>query len=264
MHLTECPFAARKNELNEKKGAAKMIQIRKSAERGQANFGWLDSKHTFSFGQYYDPAHMGFKALRVINEDRIKGGTGFGTHPHRDMEIVSYVVSGALEHKDSIGTTAVIRAGDVQRMSAGTGIQHSEYNHSPTQEAHFLQIWILPSKTGIPPSYDQKSFSGEFQNGDLVLVASREGRAGSITLNQDVNIFAANSPKSGKQTVSLNRGRGAWIQVVRGQVEISAVGPVLEAKPVVLAAGDGASIDDANSITLSWRADSEFLVFDLP
>src|SRR5262245_12304376 len=167
-----------------------MITIRKAADRGHENHGWLDTHHTFSFADYYDPAHMGFRALRVINDDRVSGGKGFGTHPHRDMEIISYVLEGGLAHKDSTGTGAVIRPGDVQRMSAGTGVLHSEFNASPNDEVHFLQIWIVPSKRGIKPSYEQKMFSDGDKRGTLKLVASPDGRDGSVTIHADAQVYA--------------------------------------------------------------------------
>jgi redox-sensitive bicupin YhaK (pirin superfamily) len=168
-----------------------MITIRKAKERGHANHGWLNTYHTFSFANYYDPKHMGFRSLRVINEDRVSPGNGFGTHGHRDMEIITYVLEGALEHKDSIGTGSVIERGDVQRMSAGTGIRHSEFNHSKTEPVHFLQIWLLPETEGLPPSYEQQNFSPAKTPGKLQLVAARDGREGAVTVHQDVDLYAA-------------------------------------------------------------------------
>lgn len=232
-----------------------MIQVRKSAERGHVEHTWLDSKHSFSFGYYYDPAYMGFGVLRVINEDKIKGGTGFDTHPHRDMEIISYLVDGALEHKDSMGNTAVIRPGEVQRMSAGTGVKHSEYNRFKDQDAHLIQIWILPEKLGIAPGYEQKSFVSDFANGDLVLVASKAGRKGSVSMNQDVDMYAAKSETGGQTSLKTQGERRFWVQVLRGKVDVNGVG---------LEAGDGAGLSQITSIDLRWDKGSEFLLFDLP
>ena len=232
-----------------------MIKIRKSGARGHANHGWLDSHHTFSFADYFDASHMGFSVLRVINEDRIKGGTGFGTHGHRDMEIISYVIDGALEHEDSMGTKAVIHPGDVQRMSAGTGVRHSEQNHHKDQTAHFLQIWILPKATGLPPGYDQKSFAKDFNRGGLVLVGSESGRDGSVKINQDVDLYAAKAKEPGEAVIKIAESRRAWLQVIKGQVNIA--GDSLQP-------GDGAAIEGVRSLNLTWAADSEFLVFDLP
>ena len=232
-----------------------MIQVRKSAERGHVEHTWLDSKHSFSFGYYYDPAYMGFGVLRVINQDKIKGGTGFDTHPHRDMEIISYLVDGALEHKDSMGNTAVIRPGEVQRMSAGTGVKHSEYNHFKDQDAHLIQIWILPEKLGIAPGYEQKSFVSDFANGDLVLVASKSGRNGSVSMNQDVDMYAAKSETGGQTSLQTKGERRFWVQVLRGKVDVNGVG---------LEVGDGAGLSEITSIDLRWDKGSEFLLFDLP
>lgn len=232
-----------------------MIQVRKSAERGHVEHTWLDSKHTFSFGYYYDPAHMGFSVLRVINEDKIKGGTGFDTHPHHDMEIISYLVEGALEHKDSMGNKAVIRPGEVQRMSAGTGVKHSEYNHYKDRDAHLLQIWILPEKMGIKPGYEQKSFSSDFSCSDLILVASKDGRHGSVSMNQDVDMYAAKAQDEGEKTLKTYAHRHLWVQVVKGQVMVDGVG---------LQEGDGAGISKVEAVKLKWTKGSEFLVFDLP
>ena len=232
-----------------------MIQVRKSTERGDANHGWLKSKHTFSFGEYYDENHIGFGALRVINEDRIDGGTGFGTHGHRDMEIISYVVEGAIEHRDSMGTDSVIKPGEVQRMSAGTGIRHSEYNHSKDKTTHFLQIWIVPSKVGMAPSYDQKSFANDFLSGDLILVASFAGRNGSVTINQDVDMYAAKVLEAGEKILKTSKHRKFWIQVIKGEVS---------AEKTVLKAGDGAGISGVDSLNMKWNKESEFILFDLP
>jgi quercetin 2,3-dioxygenase len=233
-----------------------MISVRRSDERGAANLGWLDSRHTFSFGDYYDARHMGFGPLRVINEDRVRPGAGFGTHGHRDMEIISYVLEGALEHKDSIGTGSVIRPGDVQRMSAGTGIRHSEFNHSDKDPVHFLQIWLLPERDGLPPSYEQKTFGDDDKRGGLRLVASRDGRDGSVTVHQDAEIFAAVLNKSETVSHALPGGRQAWVQVVRGAVAVNGE---------ELRAGDGAEVKDVARLDVSARSDgSEILLFNLP
>jgi quercetin 2,3-dioxygenase len=232
-----------------------MITIRSAQDRGIANFGWLDSRHTFSFGNYYNPKQMGFADLRVINEDKVTPGQGFGTHEHRDMEIISYVLEGALEHKDSIGTGSVIRSGDVQRMSAGTGIQHSEFNASTTEPVHFLQIWVLPEQKGIQPGYEQKTFTEAEKRGTLRLVGSRDGRDGSITIHQDVNFYATALREGEMVNHSLAVGRVAWLQVVRGAVQVN---------DQTLTAGDGAAITQEAQITLQGSSsDAEVLLFDL-
>lgn len=232
-----------------------MITIRPAQDRGRAHFGWLDSRHTFSFGEYFDPNHMGFADLRVINEDKVSPGNGFATHGHRDMEIISYVLDGALEHKDSIGNGSVIRPGDVQRMSAGTGIMHSEYNASKTDPVHFLQIWILPEQKGIDPGYEQKTFTHEDRQGQLRLVGSRDGRDGSVTIHQNVNLYAALLQEGDTVSYSLTSGRVAWIQVARGAVQLN---------DYDLTAGDGAAISEAELITLQGRSnDAEVLLFDM-
>ncbi|MBM0745511.1 pirin family protein (plasmid) [Phormidium sp. CLA17] len=232
-----------------------MITIRSAQDRGIANFGWLDSHHTFSFGNYYDPNYMGFAALRVINEDKVTPGQGFGTHAHRDMEIISYVLEGALEHKDSIGTGSVIRPSDVQRMSAGTGIQHSEFNASSTEPVHFLQIWILPEQNGIQPGYEQKTFAETEKRDTLLLIGSRDGRDGSITIHQDVNLYATALQEGDKVSHPVAEGRVAWLQVVRGAVQVN---------ELTLTAGDGAAIAQEAQITLQGASnDSEVLLFDL-
>jgi len=233
-----------------------MLIVRKSDERGTADLGWLYSRHTFSFSDYYDPQHMGFGPLRVINEDRVSPGQGFGTHGHQDMEIISYVLEGALEHKDSIGTGSVIRPGDVQVMSAGTGIRHSEFNHSKTEPVHFLQIWIVPDREGIAPRYDQKRFPDNEKRGRLRLVGSSDGRDGSIVIHQDVQFFAAVLNTGEQVTHALPAGRRAWLQVVRGAVETN--GQRIDA-------GDSAAVDDEAALTVTARNDdAEILVFDLP
>ncbi len=233
-----------------------MISVRHAAERGTANFGWLDSRHTFSFGDYHDPEQMGFGALRVINEDRVSPGQGFGTHGHRDMEIISYVLEGALEHKDSIGTGSVIRPGDVQIMSAGTGIRHSEFNHSKTEPVHFLQIWVVPDRQGIAPRYEQKTFPDADKRGRLRLVGSSDGRDGSVIIHQDAKIFAALLNTGDHVTHALPHERRAWLQVVRGTVAMNGL---------ELHTGDGAAVEDEPTLTVTAKLDgTEILVFDLP
>jgi redox-sensitive bicupin YhaK (pirin superfamily) len=231
-----------------------MITLRPARERGHAEHGWLDSRHTFSFADYHDPKHMGFRALRVINEDRVAPGQGFGTHPHRDMEIISYVLDGALEHKDSMGTGSVIRLGDVQRMSAGTGVLHSEFNASKSAPVHFLQIWILPDRAGLPPGYEQKSFPAGERNNQLRLVASKDGRGGALTVHQDVSLYAALLDAGATVRHPLAPGRHAWVQVARGAVDLGGKR---------LSAGDGAAVSDEAEIALQAQEASEVLVFDL-
>jgi redox-sensitive bicupin YhaK (pirin superfamily) len=230
-----------------------MLTIRKSSERGQARFSWLNSAHTFSFGEYYDPAHMGFGNLRVINEDVVAPGGGFATHGHRDMEIISYVLEGALEHRDSMGNGSVIRPGDVQRMSAGTGVTHSEYNHSQTEPVKFLQIWFLPDRKGHAPGYEQKHFEAAGKRGRLKLVASRNGRDGSVSLNQDVDMYAALLDGTERVTHELAAGRSAWIQVARGSVEVN--GQPLEP-------GDGAARTGPATLELARGRNAEVILFD--
>jgi quercetin 2,3-dioxygenase len=231
-----------------------MITIRPSGERGRAELGWLDSKHSFSFSDYYDPKHMGFRALRVINEDKVAPGKGFGTHPHRDMEIISYVLEGALEHKDSMGTGSVIRPGDVQRMSAGTGVSHSEFNGSKSDAVHFLQIWILPERANLPPSYEQKNFPASEGKNRLRLIAARDGRDGAVTVHQDVALYAAVLDGGQAVTHPLAAGRHAWVQVARGAVELG--GKRLQA-------GDGAAVSDESALTITAEGPAEVLLFDL-
>jgi len=231
-----------------------MLTVRPSVERGHANHGWLDSRHSFSFADYYDPAHMGFRALRVINEDRVRGGAGFPAHSHRDMEIVSYVLEGALSHKDSLGTGSVIRPGDVQRMSAGRGVTHSEFNASASELAHFLQIWIVPSQRGLEPGYEQKSFSASDKRGRLRLVASSEGRDGSVKLNADAALYAGLFEQDESATHALAAGRHAWLQIARGRVLVNGV---------ALTEGDGAAISDEHSVELRGVESAEILLFDL-
>ncbi len=232
-----------------------MLTLRKSDERGRANFGWLDSRHTFSFGHYHDPRHMHFGPLRVINEDRVAPGGGFPTHPHSDMEIISYVLDGALEHRDSIGTGSVIRPGDVQRMSAGSGIRHSEFNASETAPVHFLQIWIVPESRGIAPSYEQKTFSSEQKRGRLRLVGSRDGRDGSVTIHRDVDLYAALVGKDDTVDHAIGDGRLAWVQVARGSVTVNGEH---------VRAGDGVAIADGGRLRIAGTAeDAEILLFDM-
>ncbi|AIB14259.1 hypothetical protein FBZ82_11690 [Azospirillum brasilense] len=231
-----------------------MITIRNRDERGAVNMGWLNSKHSFSFGHYYDPAHMGFRALRVINDDRVIPGAGFPTHGHADMEIVSYVLDGALEHKDTLGTSSVIRPGDVQRMSAGSGIRHSEYNASKKDPVHFLQIWILPNEEGMVPGYEQKAFEREEKQGRLRLVGSQDGRDGSVVIHQDVDLYATLLDEGDSVTHELRPGRHAWVQVARGQVRLNGE---------ILKEGDGAAISKEESLTLDGVVSAEVLLFDL-
>ena len=231
-----------------------MITVRPSAERGRSELGWLSSRHTFSFADYLDARHMGFRTLRVVNEDRVQPGGGFPTHGHRDMEIVTYVVEGALEHEDSLGTGSVIRPGEVQRMSAGTGVTHSEYNPSRTEPVHFLQIWILPERQGLAPGYEQRVFPAAEMQGRLRVVASRDGRDGSVTVHQDVRLLAARLAPGEEIVHSLAPGRHAWLQVVRGALVMNGT---------TLAAGDGAAVSDEARLALTASAPSELLLFDL-
>ena len=230
-----------------------MITLRKADDRFHTDIGWLDSRHSFSFGEHYHPEHMGFRALRVINDDRVRGGAGFPSHPHRDMEIITYVVDGALGHKDSMGNGTTIRPGEVQRMTAGTGVVHSEMNPSPTQ-THFLQIWIVPEKRGLTPGYEQKAFPTEERTGTLRLVASRDGREGSVTVHQDVALYASVLAPGQEVAHTLAPGRHAWVQVVRGQVTLN---------DAPLVTGDGAAVSNEQTLSLRAGAASEILVFDL-
>lgn len=231
-----------------------MIKIRRSAERGQAEHGWLSSRHTFSFAEYYDPKFMGFGALRVINEDRVEGGAGFPTHPHRDMEILSYVLDGGLEHKDSMGTGSVIRPGEVQRMTAGTGVLHSEYNASKSDPVHFLQIWVLPERGGLEPGYEQKAFEPEEKHNRWRLVASRDGADGSVTVHQDLRLYVANLEPGAKIALPLDPKRKAWLQVARGEVAVGGE---------TLKAGDGLAAAELDSLNIEGKAQAELLLFDL-
>ncbi len=232
-----------------------MLQIRKSEDRGPAEHGWLSSRHSFSFADYRDPAHMGFGPLRVINEDRVEPGQGFGTHAHQDMEIITYVLDGALEHKDSLGTGSVIRYGDVQRMSAGSGVRHSEFNHSSADPVHFLQIWILPEKQGIAPSYEEKHFSADSKRGGLRLIASHDGGEGSVVVHQDVAVFASILNGEDRVEHRLVSGRIAYLHVIRGE---------LSANGIALTGGDALKVSDETAVTVDNARDAEFLLFDLP
>ena len=232
-----------------------MLRIRRAEERGRTDFGWLDSRHSFSFGHYYDPAHMGFGPLRVINDDRVTPGAGFPTHPHGDMEIISYVLDGALAHKDSLGTGSVIRPGDVQRMTAGTGIRHSEFNASKTEPVHFLQIWIVPEAEGLAPSYEQKSYPAEDKRGTLRLVASRDGREGSVTVHRDVDLYATLLGEGDRTRHTFRPGRAGWLQVARGTATVN---------DVQLYPGDGVAIEAIEDVAITGAsADTEVLLFDM-
>jgi quercetin 2,3-dioxygenase len=231
-----------------------MMQLRKSAERGFANHGWLKSRHTFSFADYYDPQHMGFRALRVINDDRIDGGSGFGAHPHRDMEIISYVMEGGLRHQDSAGNKTIIEPGEVQRMSAGSGVTHSEYNAFEDRETHFLQIWILPAERGGSFGYGQKSFAEELQVKSLVLVVSGDGRDSSIAIRQDVDLYLSRLGAGESLEFRPRAGRGIWIQVLQGQMDIN--GQLAQT-------GDGLAMTDESLLRISASESAEFMLFDL-
>ena len=231
-----------------------MLNLRRAEERGRANFGWLDSRHSFSFGSYFDDKHMGFGPLRVINDDRVAGGGGFPTHPHADMEIVTYVLEGALEHKDSLGTGSVVRPGDVQRMSAGSGIRHSEFNASQSDAVHLLQIWIVPEKRGLTPSYEQKTFSDDDKRGRLRLVGSRDGRDGSVTIHRDVDLYATVLGDNDTVSHELKTGRVAWVQVARGSATLNGE---------QLYPGDGVAVEAASTLALTGTSDAEVLVFDM-
>lgn len=231
-----------------------MITIRKANERGRSNAGWLDSRHTFSFADYHDPAHMGFGALRVINDDWVNASAGFGSHPHRDMEIISYVLSGELGHKDSMGNGSTIRPGDVQRMTAGTGVVHSEWNHSKTDRVHFLQIWIVPEAKGLQPSYEQRSFEPGALRDRLVVVASRDGRDGSLTIHQDAALYVTKLSLGSAIEQGIAAGRRAWVQVASGSVTVNGI---------ALEAGDGAAVIDEARLALTGVTDAEVLVFDV-
>jgi len=231
-----------------------MMTIRRANERGHANHGWLDAHHTFSFAEYYDPNWMGFRSLRVINDDTIAGGGGFGTHPHRDMEIITYILSGALQHRDSMGHEAVLKAGDVQRISAGTGIAHSEFNYSPIEPVHLLQIWIQPERKGVKPAYAERSFGNGSAKTGLTLVASRDGRDGSVAIQQDADVWLARFEEGSSATHTLKQGRHAWLQVAEGEVN-------LNGQP--LRAGDGAALNNETALKLTAKGPAQALLFDL-
>ena len=231
-----------------------MIKFRDRMTRGQTRTGWLDSRHSFSFGDYRDPAQMGFRALRVVNEDRVIPGAGFPSHSHRDMEILTYVLAGALEHKDSIGNGTIIRPGELQRMSAGTGIVHSEFNHSKTEPVHFLQIWIVPARRGAQPGYEQKLFPLTERAGEFMLLAAPDGAAGAITIDQDARLFAAKLAAGAHVAHDLAPGHGAWLQVARGIVALNGT---------EMREGDGAAIEAEPGIAVTADTDAEILLFDL-
>ena len=231
-----------------------MIRLRPAKERGHANHGWLDSYHTFSFADYQDPDYMGFRKLRVINEDRVEPGKGFGTHGHRDMEIITCVLDGRIEHKDSMGNGSIIEPGDVQRMSAGTGVTHSEFNPSKSERLHLLQIWILPEKAGLDPSYEQRSFNREDKLNKLCLVASNDTQNGAVKIHQDASLFISLVDKDKKVEHRLKEGRHAWVQVAGGSITLN---------NVPLNAGDGAAISEEKLLTITAKTSSEILLFDL-
>lgn len=231
-----------------------MIVVRPATDRGVTDLGWLNSRHTFSFGQYFDDKHMGFRTLRVINDDRVIGGAGFGRHPHRDMEIFSYVLEGRLSHEDSLGSGATVGRGEVQKMSAGTGILHSEFNPSPDQPLRFLQVWIIPERTGLAPSYEQRAYGDADKRGRLKLIGSKDGRDGSIRFHQDVAIYASTLSEGGAIEHRIAAGRGAWLQVAAGTVVLNGTR---------LTEGDGAAIVDEPLITIRALDESEVLLFDL-
>ncbi len=231
-----------------------MIQIRKAGDRGHFDHGWLDTYHTFSFADYYDPEQMGFRALRVINEDRVDPGAGFPTHGHRDMEIVTYVLEGALEHRDSLGNGEVLRPGELQHMTAGTGVRHSEFNPSPTEPVHLYQIWLLPARRGLPPSYEQRAFDLDREPNRLRLVASPDGRDGSLTIRQDAALYLARLGAGGQVTHEPAPGRHAWLQVLRGAVNLNGE---------AVATGDGAAVSDEARLVIAAREPAEVLLFDL-
>ena len=232
-----------------------MITLRKAHERGHANHGWLDSHFSFSFAEYHDPQHMGFSSLRVINEDVVQPGKGFGTHGHRDMEIITYILEGALEHKDSMGNGSVIRPGDVQRMSAGRGVQHSEFNPSPSERVHLLQIWILPNVMGIPPGYEEQHFDAASRRGRLRLIAASDGRDGAVKIHQDAAVYAALLDGAERVSHSLAVGRKAYVHVARGKVTVN---------DNALDAGDALKVSGESALVLERGDNAEILLFDLP
>ncbi|MBV9124757.1 MAG: pirin family protein [Planctomycetes bacterium] len=231
-----------------------MIQVRRAAERGHFDHGWLDTNHTFSFADYFDPAHMGFRSLRVINDDRVQPGEGFGMHGHRDMEIVTYVLEGALAHRDSLGNGSILRPGELQHMTAGTGVRHSEFNPSDREWVHLYQIWLLPDQRGLRPGYEQKAFSEEERRGRLRLVASPAGEQGSLTIHQDARLYLSTLQDGDTVTHSLKPGRHAWLQVLRGQAALNGQ---------LLAAGDGAAVSQEEKLEIQGGGKAEVLLFDL-
>lgn len=231
-----------------------MITIRNANERGHADFGWLKSQHSFSFGNYHDPKHMGFGPLRVINQDRVSPGAGFDTHGHRDMEILSYVIEGALEHKDNTGTGSVILPGDIQRMSAGSGILHSEFNHSKLKPVHFLQIWIVPAEQGLAPGYEQKQFGKQDLSNKFTLIAGPQGGPNAVKIHQDASLYLGVLESGESHNVAIALERGLWVQVVKGSVSLNGQ---------ELVAGDGAAIEQESAITIASLDDAEVLLFDL-
>jgi len=231
-----------------------MIKIRKSEDRATTQWDWLDSKHTFSFGDYYDPEHMGFGVLRVINEDRVDPSTGFGTHPHRDMEILTYVLEGALEHKDTLGTGSIIKPGDVQRMSAGTGIYHSEYNASEDSHVHLLQMWIIPETNGLSPSYEQKNFTAKRKPGELTLLASQDGSSDSLTIHQDVSLYVLDLAPAQSFKYAVKDNRMVWVQIARGDAFLNGQH---------ITQGDGIALSDEKTLEFKAQEKAEILIFDL-
>lgn len=230
------------------------VALRPAEARGHADHGWLETRHSFSFAHYYDSAHMGFRALRVINDDVVRPGTGFGTHGHRDMEIISYVVRGALAHEDTTGGKEILRRGDVQYMSAGTGLRHSEFNASHQDDVRFLQIWILPASPGLAPSYDQKSFPDSVKRNNLTLIAARGGHDGALAVHQDVRVYASLLDAGASLSHQLDAGRGAWVQVVDGTITVNGIS---------LKGGDGLALEDVTALNVSAQTEAEFLLFDL-
>lgn len=231
-----------------------MMKLRRSGERGHANHGWLDTRHTFSFADYYDPSHMGFRNLRVLNDDTVAAGQGFGTHGHRDMEIVSYVLDGALEHRDSMGTGSVLRPGHVQRMTAGTGVTHSEFNHSQAEAVHFLQVWIRPNASGLTPGYEEAVFSRDDKRGRLRLVVSPDGQDGSLRLNQEAWIYATVLEAKESLEHEIAPGRGVWVQVARGEATVNGEH---------LVTGDGAALEEEPRVSITSPSEVELLLFEL-
>lgn len=231
-----------------------MLTIRPAASRGRTDIGWLDSRHSFSFGDYHDPDHMGFRALRVINDDRVAGGQGFGTHGHRDMEIISYVLEGALAHKDSLGNGETLRPGEVQAMTAGRGIRHSEFNPSATEPAHFYQIWLLPSKAGLTPAYAQRAFDANARRGAWQVVASGRGHHGALPINTDAAVLIASLGAGARIEHALAPGRHAWVQILRGRAEVNGA---------AMGEGDGAALSDEPGVVVRGLDDAEVMLFDL-